>query len=259
MKKKLLNLGIIFFAIYTCACKKSTNDSPVPTGSTSPSCILKSQNDLDDTSTTTYEYANNKVVKVANAKYKQSFVVTYGADKATLNIVSEDFSYTATLPIGSNGKFSSLSYSTTEDNTIEYDTSFYTYDQNGYLIKEISKNTTSVNGVKTRTVDSTMYTISDGNIMTRKRISKYGTTTTNYTYYADKANKSMFSLGNSFDYFTGLIGTNSKNLVKTYSNGGLELNSYTYETNDKGFVTSFIEMDKNSRKIGAETFTYVCN
>jgi hypothetical protein len=122
---------------------------------------------------------------------------------------------------------------------MNYDTTFYTYDSNGYAIRLVNKEFATNNDVILyASSDTTWYTYTNGNL-TSERIKRQNSsdiiTTHTYTNIEDKTHffsNDMLS--------PGMNGKLSKNLIASSSNNeNSDTDTYTYEINNTGLITRY--------------------
>lgn len=242
MKKLILKSTVALIAILfgATACKKSKEDTPAPN---SEACTLNYVVDDETGDSTTLLYDDqNRISTVQNydetgAKGDYTKYV-YGTNKVTvIDFYSGDRDTTYyQLNADGTAKYSAT-YEEYNGGTLkQYDTIFYTYDAAGYNTLKVRKYKAISSAIYSGS-DTTWNTYLDGNLMTEKVKQSNGDIVTTTNTYTSILAKGIFA---GDELIRGLTGNENKNLVQSTSNDtDSEIDTYTYEVNDQGYVTRF--------------------
>jgi hypothetical protein len=242
-----ISFSLVLFAIVLflgMGCKKSENPTP------EASCKVAMIAGKSDS--TIIEYTNSKLSKISYSWNKNIVtLISYSADKVKVTTINGIDTTNSIYHLASNGRASSLTSIISYSGSIySYDTTWFSYDQEGYLVKELHHEINYHIGMPVLGIDSTLYTISKGNIISRKRIFPARTDTTTYEYYKDLKNKTQFTIYSKLDrlelpvnakpdFYNGITGKQSIGLIKKASD--IEIGySVTY-------IMNWIEMDTLSK------------
>jgi len=248
MKKQLLPLaiGLLSITAVITSCKKDDDDPITPAQQIckidyftdeeygdSSQFLYDAQNRISRTesynadkslrSYSDYTYSMNKIV---------CHTVFYNSDNTT---IESEIQY----HLNSDGLLQYESQTRDYGSNMNYDTTFYTYDSNGYAIRLVNKEFATNNDVILyASSDTTWYTYTNGNL-TSERIKRQNSsdiiTTHTYTNIEDKTHffsNDMLS--------PGMNGKLSKNLIASSSNNeNSDTDTYTYEINNTGLITRY--------------------
>lgn len=128
---------------------------------------------------------------------------------------------------------------------MNYDSSFYTYDAEGYNTRLIEKEISQNDGITAYSnTDTTWYVYTNGNIVSEKLKRQNGTVkVTTYTYTTLKDKSKFFS---SPTTNPGMFGKGNENLPATQvNNENSDSETYTYVLNDNGLISSLKIVNRN--------------
>lgn len=268
MKNIIIIFGIVLISTLHTSCLKKDNNNPIPNQSTT-TCTITSQ--IVDTDSTVFNYSGGKLTyavtydTTSNNAVTDSLVYSYSSSLVTVdNYQSGSLVQIQKYFLGSNGYASKEVDIYNGSNSITYDTTFYEYNAEGYVIKDSNITTivyTNPSTPQSITITVDTFDISNGNISTVKSKSNGTTIVLTYQYYSDKENKSNLDLDSSPGIlYAQFLGKGNKNLMKGFSNDSGDNVSYSYEIDSNGNVTktTITDMSGGSSNIGIKRYYYKC-
>lgn len=234
------SLIVIFLLLFSISCKKKNDPDPISTSF--KDCYITQIRSDKSGMLRNIEYLNGKVSRVNTAWTSGNDILvyiselTYYNDSVVEAFKGPAFDQVITHKIGANGKIEISVHKNIDDATIgtpttfKYDTTYFEYDADGYLIKRESINTLNsyIN------INTTIFKIANGNVISETR-SYNGTvvSTTTYEYYPDLMYRS--GGGRNYELWPDDFGKPSKNLVKKVIDDN-NTTEYFYQLDQNGNV-----------------------
>lgn len=242
MKNQFLKLAValLFITTLITSCKKDEDDAATPA---TPVCRVTHMKDLRSTDSLVQTYdSQNRPIKSTwydedgnLLDYYETYVYapnkltyTYYSDATTIENQSQYI-------LNPNGTVHYIVEIIENNGSAEYDTSFYTYDSQGYNTRIVYK-TQYVGTNNSISYDTIWYTYTDGNMTTSTFKNSNGETeieTYTYTNLVDKANV----FGGVLPFSSNLYGVPNKNLPLLGTGvGGSSTEKYSYEFYSDGYI-----------------------